>query len=76
MDSLILAIVGLLLSYFIIYTAIKDALQKKIERHLTTQTEYLKFLAKKAGMTSDENDRIQLTDAQYKKKNKEFQIKM
>jgi len=76
METLLVGIVGLIISYYIIIGAVKSAIKETLAKHLSIQTGYLKFLAKQAGMTTDENNRIVLSDKEYKKLNEEVKIKM
>lgn len=75
METIIIGIVSLIISYFIIKGAIESALDKKLAKHTSVQTAYLKFLAMNAGMTNDQNNKIVLSDKEYKKLNKETTIK-
>ena len=71
MEFLIYGLIGLFVSYFIIYLAVKDAIEKKMERALINQNGYLRFLVKHAGATPEDIDRIQLTEKEFKKKYKD-----
>lgn len=68
MEAIIIGIVGLFVSYFIIYIAVKDAIEKKFDKYMSIQVGYLKYLAKQAGMTLEENDRLILSEKEYRKK--------
>ena len=76
MEAIIIGIIGLFISYFIIKGAVESAIDNKLAKHISVQTEYLKFLAKQAGMTYDENNKIVLTKKQYEKLNKEVVNKL
>lgn len=74
METIIIGFIGLIISYFIIYMAIKDAIEKKLERYQCIQTGCLKYLAKQAGMTAEEIDKFGLTEKEFKKKYKERKL--
>ncbi len=74
METLLISIIGLFVTYFIIQGAVKSAIDEKISKLLTTQSAYLKFLAKQGGIANDDINRIVLTEKQYKKKHKKETI--
>ncbi len=41
METIIVAIIALIITYFIIKGAVESAIDEKIKKHLTSQTEYL-----------------------------------
>ena len=68
METIVIAIVGLIITCFIIRGAVKDALSDSVEKHIKLQTHFLKHLAFKAGMDQKDIDSVILTPKEFKKK--------
>lgn len=68
METLFYAIIGLLVSYFIIYISIKDAMNKTVQPYLMSQVKIMKMMAEKAGIETNEIDKAILSPKEYKKK--------
>ena len=76
LEAIISGIIAIFISYFIIYGAVRDAIEKKMEKYMSVQTGYLKYLAKQAGMTLEDNDKIILSEKEYRKKHNPSMPKM
>lgn len=68
MPLILISAIGLIIFYFLIYTAFKDAIGRKIEPYLKLQSQTLIHLAKQAGMSQEDIDKIILAPHQFKKK--------
>ena len=68
MEILLYGLIGLFLSYFIIYIAIKDAINKTIQRYIKVQAELTILMAKNTGIGSEEIDKVILSPKEFKKK--------
>lgn len=51
---LIAAIISLIIFYYLIRGAVKEAIIERMEPFLKMQTAYLRYLAKQAGMTEEQ----------------------
>lgn len=75
MEIFIYALVGIIITYFLIRFSVEDAITKKMGAHLKIQSAILRHQAKQAGMTEEEIDRAWMNPKQLNRKYKEMKIK-
>lgn len=68
MEAILVAIIGIVFTYLIIYFAVKDAISKKIEKYQIMQVKLLVELSKKNGVDAKDIDRITLSYKDFTKK--------